>query len=60
MASPAFAPESTAESVPLEDKVRQRAYELYLSRGSEPGSELDDWFRAEQELQSAPTGKPKE
>jgi hypothetical protein len=60
MASPTLAPQSTADSVPLEDEVRQRAYELYLSRGSEPGSELDDWFRAEQELQQAPTGKMKE
>jgi hypothetical protein len=30
--------------------VRERAYELYLSRGGEHGQDEDDWFRAEQEI----------
>jgi Protein of unknown function (DUF2934) len=37
-------------SVPLQDRIRERAYELYESRGREPGQDEQDWFRAEQEL----------
>ena len=33
-----------------EDKVRQRAYELYMQRGGQHGKHVDDWFRAEAEL----------
>jgi len=32
------------------DKIRRRAYEIYLERGSEPGCELEDWLQAEREL----------
>jgi hypothetical protein len=34
----------------LEEQVRQRAYELYVTRGDEAGSELDDWLQAEEEV----------
>jgi hypothetical protein len=30
--------------------VEQRAYELYLARGNQPGSDVDDWFEAERQL----------
>jgi hypothetical protein len=33
-----------------QDKIRERAYELYESRGREPGQEEQDWLRAEQEI----------
>ena len=33
-----------------EERIRKRAYELYLARGREPGKELEDWLRAEQEI----------
>ena len=33
-----------------EDKIRQRAYELYTQRGGQHGKHVDDWFRAEAEL----------
>jgi DUF2934 family protein len=33
-----------------EDMIRERAYELYESRGREPGQEEQDWFRAEREF----------
>jgi hypothetical protein len=46
----ALATESAVETLPLEDRIRQRAYELYLKRGSEPGSELNDWLQAEEEV----------
>src|SRR6266478_1676137 len=32
------------------DKIRRRAYEIYLERGSEPGRELEDWLQAERKL----------
>ena len=32
------------------DAVCKRAYELYVDRGMEDGHDLEDWFRAEQEL----------
>ena len=31
-------------------KIRRRAYELYVQRGSQAESELDDWLRAEAEI----------
>jgi hypothetical protein len=33
-----------------QDMIRERAYQLYESRGREPGQEEQDWFRAEREL----------
>jgi hypothetical protein len=32
------------------DAIRERAYELYESRGREPGQEEQDWLRAEQDI----------
>jgi len=37
-------------AVPSQDRIRERAYELYESRGGEPGQHEQDWFRAEQEI----------
>ena len=34
----------------LEERIRRRAHEIYLSRGAQPGSELDDWLQAEREI----------
>lgn len=45
-AEPAVAAEPTIE------QIRQRAYELYLFRGEQPGSELEDWLEAERELRA--------
>jgi hypothetical protein len=33
-----------------EERIRRRAYELYVMRGKAPGHELDDWLQAEQEI----------
>jgi hypothetical protein len=33
-----------------EQEVRDRAYEIYLQRGTEPGDEAQDWLQAEREL----------
>jgi hypothetical protein len=45
--SPATA---TNEPQELEHQIRLRAYELYEARGREEGYELEDWFRAKEEL----------
>jgi len=37
-------------SVDLEVKIRERAYQLYLERGSTPGNENEDWLTAEHEI----------
>jgi uncharacterized protein len=33
-----------------EQEIRNRAYEIYLQRGGQPGYELEDWLQAEREL----------
>ena len=38
------------QDLPLEERVQMRAYELYVLRGNESGSELDDWLQAEDEI----------
>ncbi len=30
------------------ERIRQRAYQLYLERGCEPGRDVEDWLAAEQ------------
>jgi len=34
----------------LENKIRERAYQLYEGRGCEPGKDEQDWFLAEHEI----------
>ncbi len=34
----------------LQQKIRERAYELYEQHGREDGHELDHWLRAESEI----------
>ena len=36
-----------------EEMIRARAYDLYESRGREPGQDEQDWLRAEQEINGA-------
>jgi hypothetical protein len=36
--------------VPSSDRIRERAYQIYLERGASPGGELADWLQAEREL----------
>ena len=43
-------PPRRPDVLPMEERIRQRAHEIYLQRGGEDGSELDDWLQAEQEL----------
>jgi len=39
-----------ALTAPTTEEIAQRAYEIFLARGSQPGHELDDWLQAESEL----------
>jgi len=34
----------------MHEEIEKRAYAIYLRRGGQDGSALDDWFAAEQEL----------
>jgi Protein of unknown function (DUF2934) len=34
----------------LEYQIRLRAYQLYEARGRKDGHELEDWFRAKEEI----------
>jgi hypothetical protein len=36
----------------LEDRIRVRAYEIYVSRGRKDGAHESDWFTAEAELRT--------
>jgi Protein of unknown function (DUF2934) len=47
--SPEFAQESQGSPV-LEEKIRVRAYELYLQRRGMGGSPEQDWFQAQKEV----------
>jgi len=50
MPKPARAKEPTVETLSLEERIRRRAYELYVLQGNQSGSELDDWLQAEEEI----------
>lgn len=36
--------------VPSDFEIRNRAYEIYVARGGEHGHDLEDWLKAESEL----------
>jgi len=50
MSTPTPARETQHDQPSLQEKIRRRAYEIYVERGSHAGSELDDWLRAEGEI----------
>jgi hypothetical protein len=39
-----------AQSHPTQDEIALRAYHIFLERKGAPGNALDDWTRAEREL----------
>ncbi|HVC45885.1 MAG TPA: DUF2934 domain-containing protein [Terracidiphilus sp.] len=45
-ASKSTAPEISAS----QDRIRERAFHIYESRGSEPGNDMQDWLRAERQI----------
>jgi len=42
--------ERKSVDLPLEERIRRRAYELYVQRGGVGASEVDDWLQAEEEM----------
>jgi len=38
------------DPVSSQDRIRERAYELYENRGREPGQDEQDWLHAEREI----------
>jgi hypothetical protein len=42
--------ERPADSLSREERVHRRAEVLYRLRGDRPGSAVDDWIRAEEEI----------
>jgi hypothetical protein len=49
--------ETLANHTPGHEEIRLRAYKIYIEHGGLPGNELDDWLRAERELDPAATAK---
>jgi hypothetical protein len=45
------ADETSKRQPPSREEIRRRAHEIYLERDGRPGDELDDWLRAERELE---------
>ncbi|MDC0714442.1 DUF2934 domain-containing protein [Stigmatella sp. ncwal1] len=39
-----------SRSSPTNEQIARRAYEIYLARGGEHGSNEQDWYQAEREL----------
>ena len=50
-ASKGEAVSASAADSPLIERIRIRAYEIYMERGGQPGHDLDDWLQAERELE---------
>jgi len=48
MTATAKAGEVPIEAFPFDERIRRRAYELYVERGNHSGSEFDDWLEAEE------------
>jgi len=48
---PPHAEDTSRNHAPSQEEIRRRAYEIYLEGDGLPGNELDDWHRAERELQ---------
>ena len=42
--------QTESDILPLEEQIRRRAHEIWLQRGGQDGSEMDDWLQAEQEI----------
>ena len=48
-------PVAREEPLAIDELIRMRAYELYLTRGDAPSDSLNDWLRAERELHEPPS-----
>jgi hypothetical protein len=48
--SPKVSKPRATKTLPSQEQIAVRAYEIYLERGGAPGNPLEDWTRAEREL----------
>jgi Protein of unknown function (DUF2934) len=58
MATPKKQAGRTTAPGPTAEEIAQRAYEIFVARGGEPGHELDDWLQAESELLREHAARP--
>ena len=60
--SPVIAPEferslaNSGDTQPQQAEIAQRAYEIFIERGSAHGNDVGDWLQAECELKRAAIG----
>jgi hypothetical protein len=40
----------TSSHTSVQDSIRRRAYEIFEERGGQCGSEVEDWLKAEREI----------
>ncbi len=52
------APNAVEVEEQRQERIRQRAHELYVARGQEDGHDLEDWLQAEAEIGSGKTPVP--
>ena len=48
--------EQSTKNAPTREEIRKRAFEIHIERGGIHGCDLDDWLRAEHELQEKYNG----
>jgi len=56
--SPTVRKPRAAQTNPTTEEIALRAYQIYLERGGTPGNALEDWTRAERELEEE-SSKPR-
>ncbi|HKW68571.1 MAG TPA: DUF2934 domain-containing protein [Terriglobales bacterium] len=44
----------TTSTVDIDERIRQRAFELFQLRGCQDGHDFDDWMEAEAEVRGKP------
>jgi hypothetical protein len=42
----------------LKDGIARRAYEIYVQRGGQNGTDVEDWLKAEKEISGKPADAP--
>ena len=50
---PAFAKEASIDRLSLAERIYRRAYELYVQRGNQSRSEIDDWLLGARRMRRA-------
>ena len=42
----------------VKDGIARRAYEIYVQRGGQNGTDVEDWLKAEKEISGGPADAP--